>query len=129
PNTPEKMQHFFESQYKSDTRVMFAICDKATNKHIGNVSLRAIHHVHRRGEFGILIGEKNFYGKGYASEATFLMVDYGFRRLNLHSICLGVLSDNPAAKRVYEKVGFKVDGCDREAWWADGKYHDVIKMS
>jgi RimJ/RimL family protein N-acetyltransferase len=58
-----------------------------------------------------------------------LIVDFGFRRWNLHSIWLGVLVTNEPAVRAYEKCGFTVDGTDREAWWADGEFHDVHRMS
>ena len=129
PSTPETLRAFFDDLQKSSDRILLAICDKSDNRHIGNISLRGIHPVHRRADLGIVIGDKDTWGKGYGTEATFLMVDFGFRRWNLHSIYLGVLTSNKAAIRAYEKCGFSIDGTDREAWWADGEFHDVHRMS
>lgn len=129
PNNLARQRAYFESMQNRPDAVLFAICDRATDQHIGNIGLRDIHPVHRRADIGILIGDRAFWGKGYATEATFLVADYGFRRRNLHSIWLGVLASNAAAIRAYEKVGFVVDGREREAWWAEGQYHDVLHMS
>jgi RimJ/RimL family protein N-acetyltransferase len=129
PSTLDDLRDYIVSGQNDSTLVRFAICDKATHQHIGNITLRQIHPVHRRADLGMMIGAKDFWGKGYATEATFLTVDYGFRRLNLHSIWLGVLASNTAAIRAYQKVGFQIDGTDREAWWADGEFHNVHRMS
>jgi RimJ/RimL family protein N-acetyltransferase len=129
PATIDDLREYILAGQKDSATVRFAICDKVTRQHIGNITLRQIHPVHRRADLGMMIGKKNFWGKGYATEATALTVDYGFRRLNLHSIWLGVLTSNTAAIRAYQKVGFQIDGTDREAWWADGEFHDVHRMS
>jgi [ribosomal protein S5]-alanine N-acetyltransferase len=129
PNSAKRLRDYFESTQESSDTVHFAICDKATNTHIGNIGLRDMHPIHHRANIGILIGDKRFWSKGYGTEAVSLVVDYGFRRWNLHSIWLGVLASNKAAVRAYEKVGFILDGTEREACWADGRFHDLYHMS
>lgn len=129
PNTPAQMRAYWETAQADHGNVFLAICDKSNNRHIGNIALHHIHPIHRRAELGMMIGDKTYWGKGYATEAVFLTVDYGFRRLNLRSIFLGVVESNQAAVRVYEKVGFRIEGTHREAWWADGKWHNTYTMS
>jgi RimJ/RimL family protein N-acetyltransferase len=129
PMNREALREFIQAIPQDKSSVWFAICDKASQQHIGNITLQGIHPVHRRAHLGIMIGDKQYWGRGYGTEATALLIDYGFRRWNLHSIYLGVLAANTGAIRSYEKVGFQVDGREREAWWADGRYHDVLKMS
>jgi len=129
PNTPQDMQAFFTYTRGNLTNVAFAICDQQTHQHIGNVTLNNMHPIHRRADLGILIGEKAFWGRGYGTEATALTVDYGFKRLNLHSIWLGVVATHVGAIRAYEKAGFKQDGVAREAFWTDGNFHDIVQMS
>lgn len=129
PNTLDDMRAYLAALRANHSKVMFAVCDKITNKHIGNTALSNIHPIHRRADFGILIGDKAYWGRGFGTQATRLTVDYGFRRLNLHSIWLGVSGEHQAAIRAYEKVGFKLDGIAREAFWADGKFHDQHQMS
>jgi len=97
--------------------------------HIGNLGLMNFNHHDRSAELGISIGGKSFWGKGYGTDAIRLLVNYGFRELNLNRIYLRVIETNPRGKRCYEKVGFSVDGRLREARYLNGKYVDVFIMS
>ncbi|MET7327416.1 GNAT family N-acetyltransferase [Nonomuraea sp. NPDC005650] len=76
----------------------------------------------------IQLGEKDVWGRGYATEAMRLMCRYGFNEMRLHRITLDFAADNTAARRVYEKVGFVEEGRVRECFRRDGKWHDLILM-
>jgi RimJ/RimL family protein N-acetyltransferase len=128
PSTAEDLENYYRSVMGSKNDVMLAVVEKKSGRHIGNVKLGPIHWVHRRATFGILIGEKEFWGKGIGFEATQLMVSYGFERLNLRRIDLGVFAEHEAAVRCYEKAGFKVEGRMREDLFLDGKYRDRLWM-
>jgi RimJ/RimL family protein N-acetyltransferase len=78
--------------------------------------------------FGIMIGEKEFWGRGVGKEATHLIVQYGFHRLNLNRIGLGVMAEHEAAIRCYQAVGFKAEGTFREEMFCDGAYKDRLWM-
>ncbi|HNX37303.1 MAG TPA: GNAT family protein [Candidatus Cloacimonadota bacterium] len=106
--------------------VMFAIVEKDTNKVIGNCGLHQINEVHRRATFGIFIGEKTYWNQGIGTEATSLIVDYGFNIMNLNNISLEVVAYNQRASRCYEKVGFKHIGTRRSYVYMAGAYHDVL---
>ena len=95
---------------------------------IGQISLHDIDHLHRRGYFGILIGEAEHHNKGYGAEAVRLIIDYGFKQLNLNNIMLSVRADNYGGIACYKKVGFKEAGRRREWYFKDGKYVDEIFM-
>jgi RimJ/RimL family protein N-acetyltransferase len=56
------------------------------------------------------------------------MIEYGFYRLNLRRIDLGVYAEHKAAVRAYEKVGFQVEGCMREELFHEGEYKDHLWM-
>ncbi len=107
---------------------LFAIVDSATDKAIGSTWLYEIDHVSRKSMFGIFIGDKNFRGKGYAREATGLILDFAFNILNLHSVMLEVFDFNDRAIRLYEKVGFKIIGRRRGCRTVCGKSYDSIHM-
>ena len=128
PSTAEDLENYYRSVTGSKSDVILAVVDKKSGRHIGNVKLGPIHWVHRRATFGILIGEKEFWGKGVGLEATRLMVEYGFERLNLHRIDLGVFADHESAVRCYKKAGFKVDGRMRESLFREGEYKDGLRM-
>lgn len=81
----------------------------------------------RSAEFGIFVGQET-RGKGYGSEAIFLMFDYGFREMNLHKVWCEVYSNNKAIG-IYKKMGFKEEGILRDNYFCNGKYGDSIVMS
>jgi len=95
---------------------------------IGHISLHDIDHFNRHAFLGIVIGESEYHSKGYGAEAVRLVLDYGFKTLNLHNIMLSVHADNHAGIACYKKVGFKDAGRRREWLFKDGKYIDVIYM-
>ncbi len=128
PTTAQDLEKFYDGVTGSRNQVILAVADKKSGQHIGNVKLGPIHWVHRCATFGIMIGDKKFWGRGAGLEATRLMVEYGFDRLNLRRIDLGVFAEHDAAVRCYEKVGFKVEGRMRESLFRDGKYVDRLWM-
>jgi len=95
---------------------------------VGLVELVEINHIHRRAEFQIIISPKH-QGKGYASIAVSLAMDYAFKILNLHKLSLVVDCENHRALAVYTKLGFKKEGLLRHEYFADGKYRDVFRMA
>jgi len=128
PNTPETMRNYFQQVIRNSSNVALAIVDKQTDQHVGNAKLGPINWIHRCAEFGILIGEKDFWGKGYGTEATVLLLAYAFRRLNLHKVILGVCADHLAAVHAYQRAGFREAGRMREAVFINGQYHDKLLM-
>ena len=77
---------------------------------------------------GIGIGEPDYWGKGYGSDAMEIILRYGFQELNLHRISLDVFEYNPRAIRSYEKVGFKIEGRYRQFLNREGRRWDMIFM-
>jgi RimJ/RimL family protein N-acetyltransferase len=76
-----------------------------------------------------MLGEKEFWNKGYGTEAMQLVLQHGFQTLNLNRIMLEVYTTNPRAIRCYEKVGFVHEGCKRQGMYKNGVYIDVLLMS
>ena len=128
PNTKEAMENYFRQVIGNSNNIAFAVVDKESDRHIGNVKLGPINWVHRCAEFGILIGEKEYWGKSFGTEATLLLLRYAFQRLNLHKVILGVCADHAGAIRAYKRVGFREEGCLREALFIDGTYRDKLIM-
>jgi len=83
----------------------------------------------RSAEFGILIGDKQYWNRGYGTEAVRLLVKHGFTTLNLNLIFLHVFDTNPRAIRAYQKAGFTLDVRERQAEYRNGRFCDVLMMS
>lgn len=126
-STLEGEQETITSIIKSRDHV-FSIVDVETNTLIGRCLLFGINRVDRTAMFGIVIGEKSYWGRGYGQEATRLMLDYAFNLLNLNSIMLGVFTFNAQAISCYLNVGFKEIGRRRQARIIGGKKYDAILM-
>jgi RimJ/RimL family protein N-acetyltransferase len=129
PYSAEELAQFYDSLSGSRTHVLLAIADAESHRHIGNVKLGPIDWVHRSGVFGIMIGDRRYWGRGYGTLATRLMVEYGFYRLNLNRIALGVYAEHDGAVNAYRKVGFKVEGVHREEVFHEGEYKDRLWMA
>jgi diamine N-acetyltransferase len=116
-------------QPKEERPLVIEILTEEGWEAIGNCGLAAIDWRVRRAEFGILIGAKQHWDKGYGTEALGLLVKHGFGTLNLNRIMLRVFADNPRAIRAYEKAGFVQEGCLRQGHYHKGAYVDVLLMS
>jgi diamine N-acetyltransferase len=96
---------------------------------IGTYAFDGINWRTHSAEFGIMIGDKSYWNKGYGTEAVRLLCQHGFKTLNLNRIYLHVFETNPRAIRAYEKAGFVLEGTERQAEFKDGRFIDVLRMS
>ncbi len=95
---------------------------------IGSISIHNIDHLNRNAFIGIFIGEENHRGRGYGAEAIRLILNYGFKTLNLHTITLTVHAENHGGIACYKKVGFREVGRLSECIFKDGRYVDKLYM-
>src|SRR5882672_1841917 len=105
------------------------IVERRSGQSVGTIGLSRIDPTHRRAEYGVLIGEPGARGKGLASEASRLLLDYAFRTLGLVRVYLHVFADNAAAVRLYERVGFLREGLLRRHVYKGGRFRDVVAMA
>ena len=126
PNSMEAMEKYFDSIKQSPDNIFLAIIERETDRHIGNIKIGNINWVRRVADIGWLIGEKDAWGKGYGTEALKLVVDYCFRRLNLHKVFAGIAAPNLASKKMCEKVGFSLEATLRKEAYVNGEYCDVM---
>ncbi len=126
PDTTNEQYDKYNKEVQHSS-VDFIIYEKETLRPIGLTGLRHINYKHRNAEFGILIGEKDCWGKGYGTEATRLILDYGFNVIGLHNIMLSTYSYNERAIGAYLRAGFRIIGRQREAYrWGNKVYDGVI---
>jgi RimJ/RimL family protein N-acetyltransferase len=107
---------------------VYGIIEKENDSLIGNVGLVSINHIHKTAEVGIFIGRKEYWGKGYGTEALRLLVDYSFRVLGIENIMLRTYDYNIRAQKSYEKVGFKKMGIRRRSHYYNNERHNEIYM-
>jgi len=127
-NTPATLAYEDPARAKEMLKHLFVIVDSQTEQPIGWCSLFFRMPENRHAMLAIMIGEKEYWGRGYGQEAVTLLLDYGFNILNMNSIELGVYAFNERAIRCYEKIGFQRIGIQRESRIIGGAKHDTVLM-
>lgn len=110
PQTMDSIKAYVEKMSQKADEIFLAICDKATDKHIGNIKLGPINPHHKYADISLVIGDKDFWGKGLATEAIKLISDHAFTKLGLHKVSAGCYSDNIGSAKAFKKVGFAEEG-------------------
>jgi len=96
---------------------------------IGTMGLHGINWINGTATTGAMIGEKEYWGKGYGTDAKMVFLYYAFSNLGLRKICSSVLSFNPRSLAYLKKTGYKQEGIRRGQILRDGRYHDEILMA
>ena len=120
--TKEMAIEYIKSIQNNSTCKVFAICDKKCDIHIGNISLQQISHKDKSAEFAILMGEKEFWGKGYALEAGEILIRYGLESLNLEKIYCGTSKLNVPMQRLAVALKMK-----KKVFLEKSKTYDTYK--
>lgn len=110
----------------NDENYQFGIFVKETGKHIGNIKVGGVNPIHKYADIGFIIGEKEYWGKGFASEAIKLATDFAFRILGLHKIWGGAYASNIASIKAFLKNGYEQEGIKKSQYFCQGKYVDDI---
>lgn len=127
--TRQSHEHWIETMVDTGKVVQMIICSQDTDQPLGSVYIRDIDMRHRKGEYGIFIGEDDARGKGIGTQAAKLAIEYAFEELKLHRLFLRVFADNLQAVRSYEKAGFVREAYLKDDVRIDGKYRDIILMA
>lgn len=128
PYNKHKAEEYLKSISLSENVLVLAMIAKESKKHIGNISLQHIDLLNNSAEFAILLGDKDYWGKGMAKEASLLIVKHGFLELNLHRIYCGTASENIAMQKLANFLGMSEEGRRKEAQYKNGKYNDIIEF-
>jgi len=120
--TLQQEQEFLKKIGESKDDVWWVL--EADGKAIGATGIHRIDWIDANGTTGIIIGEKDHWRKGYATEAMQLRTRYAFRELNLHKLLSEVDTDNEASKKALERNGYKAVGIRREQTFREGKWKD-----
>ena len=86
--TLSNINHWIDKQSSHDSQIIWSIVFSSSNHCIGHVGFYNIDYRIRCAEFGILIGDKEFQGKGIGFQVTHYLLNYGFYNLNLNRISL-----------------------------------------
>lgn len=122
------IRSYVQSVQSDPSSVFLAIVETESGRHIGNLKIGHMHPVHRTADIGIIVGEKDCWGKGYAAEALGLAAAYAAKVLRLHKLWAGIYADNIGSIAAFRRAGFVEEGRFAEHWLSDGSYVDGVQM-
>jgi RimJ/RimL family protein N-acetyltransferase len=121
-------QKWIEKQYENEGNYAFTIRTLDSDRIIGGIGLDGIRWTHRDCFVGIGLGDREFWGKGYGTDAMKIILRYAFTELNLQRVTLDVFEYNQRGVRSYEKAGFIFEGRQRGLILREGRRWDVLFM-
>jgi RimJ/RimL family protein N-acetyltransferase len=124
----KSVQKWIEKQYENESDHVFTIRTLDDDRIIGAIGLDGIRWMHRDCFVGIGLGDREYWGKGYGTDAMKIILRYAFTELNLQRVTLDVFEYNQRGVRSYEKAGFVFEGRQRGMILRDGRRWDVIFM-
>ena len=130
PITDEQEQQWYRKKLEGfdNSFIPFAIDENKKQENVGFIHLNNIDMVARNAFFGVVIGDKSNFGKGFGKEAVSLILKYGFNNLNLHKIYCYVLEKHPALK-MYIALGGMQEGLLKDHHFNQGKYENVCVLA
>lgn len=117
---------FINSLENDKSKEVYAVYLKENGVHIGNISLQQIDLKNNNAEIAYLFGEKQYWGQGYAFEASEVLIKRAFEELKLHRLYFGTHIENVAMQKLGEKFGFVKEGLKKDAQFKYGKYNDIV---
>jgi [ribosomal protein S5]-alanine N-acetyltransferase len=120
---------FVKSMSESPNNLFLGIESKALGRHVGNIKLGPIDRKHGLGEIGLMIGERDAWGKGVATNAINLITNIGIAQLGLRKITAGCYASNIGSKIAFEKAGFSVEATRKDHFLFEGRGEDLILLA
>ncbi|MDY6793312.1 MAG: GNAT family protein [Thermodesulfobacteriota bacterium] len=124
----DSLREYVKEKYESKTELFLAIIEREDNCHIGNIKLGPINLQDQNADIGIIIGEKQFWAKGYATEAIGLLKNHAFFVIGLHKLTAGSLGMNTGSIKAFQNNGFKIEGIRKEHVFFKGSFIDTILL-
>jgi RimJ/RimL family protein N-acetyltransferase len=129
PMRSEEIERFFAARVVGADALAMAIHERESDRLVGTCAFSQLDGDNGSALYHITIGEKDAWGRGYGTEATWLMLEHAFGALGLHRIALFVFEFNERAIRTYRRCGFVVEGRARESIFREGRWWDELAMS
>ena len=128
PPNLQIMKEEFYKKTRDNEQVVFSIITKTNEIHIGWAGIYEINWISRNCEIRFFIGEKKYWGKDFATESVSLLVNYAFKKLNLHRVYGGANKENHGSIKIFQKLGFSNEGTSKEGHFRNGRYYDLIRF-
>ena len=128
PISDDGVRDYYQTMISSPTDFFLAIMLNKNDRFIGTAKAGHIDFFAGHADIGVMIGDKNLWGKGIATDCLRALAKYMFGEINLRRLTAGVMANNPSMVRVFQKLGFQQEGCFREQDRLGDLYIDHIHL-
>jgi len=128
PNTLKNEEDFIDRGGDATKGVVLGIVIKETGELIGTMALHEIDWPNRNANTGAMIGEKEYWGKGYGTDAKMILLDYAFNTLNLHTVSSMAFAFNKRSIGYNAHCGYRVEGVQKSRLFRAGRYWDRVLL-
>jgi RimJ/RimL family protein N-acetyltransferase len=125
PTSLRKQEEWIEQMAGSADDVLWAVVRAGDGGLIGNIGLHRIEWRHQHAELGYVIGERDQWGKGCATDSVKLSTTYAFLELGLEKVWAQVVAGNAASQRALERNGYRQCALFRRDRYVEGCWHDL----
>ena len=137
------VNYFLETRHEKQTlskiKQYVSLCNNSNNiylfgifsnsdTHIGNIKLGPIKKYHNLASISIFIGNKKYWGKGFATEAINALANFSFNNIGLNKLTAGMYSNNINSFKAFELAGFIKEGVRRKHYKIENKYINIIEL-
>jgi [ribosomal protein S5]-alanine N-acetyltransferase len=128
--TKQTVVDYINHGIQTKTYFMYAICLKENDTHIGNLKIGPIHPIHGFSDLVAVIGNKEYWGKGLATEAITVGNELAFNTYNIRKLTGSIYSENIGSIKAYTRAGWVIEGILKSQFLDDkGKYQDEVFVS
>lgn len=129
PKKFEEVRSYVENVWKNKYCVFLAMISKENDEFVGSVKINYgtdEGFMTQVADIGIMIGEKDEWGKGFATDAIRATAHYCFKNLSMRKVTAGVMENNKGMIKVFTKLGFKIEANLRKKLLFEGEYFDHV---
>jgi len=126
-HTRESIEEYVKNANNNNTHT-FAIVTNNCNTHVGNIKLGGINNYHKYADVGLIIGRKEFFGQGIATESIRLVTDFAFKNLNLHKVWCGIYAPNIGSIKAFQKAGWEIYATEPKRCFFESEYVDCVYL-
>jgi RimJ/RimL family protein N-acetyltransferase len=127
PQTEKNEEDWFNRLGSDESNIILGI-ETLDGTLIGTMGLHRIDWINRTATTGALIGNKEYWGRGFGTDAKMALLEYAFNTLNLRKICSEAYAFNKRSVHYSLHCGYKIEGKKRKQVFKNGKYWDVIQL-
>lgn len=128
-HTPESLLGYIQAMAAAPDQLLLGMIDRETQRHIGNIKLGFIEWRHHFGDISILLGDRNFWGRGLGAEAIRILGNFSLDTLKMHKLTANCYDINTGGIKAFERAGFTVECSRPRHFLHDGKFVALVHLA